>query len=182
MMNSRPFIALTVLLAASVAGCAQAPRNPDDIQPLYLSYLHIYEAIEGGVAYSTYTGSLIYPYCVTSLNDFELTSTIGDELYQVDPVTQEMRLVENSTGPAYMYANGTNSADFGSHVVLANETAEGGTTYALHIWYEILNPEPIHYRDHWFNTTFTPFGQGTNYVEGKWADCRTGRPPPGEEP
>ncbi len=59
-----------------------------------------------------------------------------------------------------------------AHDVLVNETAEGGFNYTIHRWYEILDPEPVHRWDHWYNLTFTPYVEEVYHDEGE--DCVPG--------
>jgi hypothetical protein len=52
------------------------------------------------------------------------------------------------------------------HHVFANETALGGTTdYAIHLWHQVISPQPLHpdpwqpglRQDRWYNLTFVPY-------------------------
>jgi hypothetical protein len=163
---------LLLLVTVAVAGCSGYPKS-SSLVPIEFTYIRI-----GQDQYSTgglnphYEGSLAFPYCLYNPNDYDLMAQDGYEVYQIrgPPSAPNLHLVKSGDSGRTQFR-----AHFGSvgtpliHNVLLNETIEGNSTdYTIHIWHQILNPEPIHRVDRWFNMTFTPYGPSdTTYTEGE---------------
>jgi hypothetical protein len=172
-MKLLPIAFILLLLApATLAGCSSPPKSAD-LVPLEFTYIRI-----GQDQYSTgglnphYEGSVAYPYCLHNPNNYDLTAQDGYEVYQVlgPPHASGLHLVKRGdSGSAWFFAHGRSIPIALFHNVLLNETVEGkSTNYTIHIWHQILNPEPIHRVDRWFNMTFTPYGPAdTAYTEGE---------------
>lgn len=163
--------AVLILAILSLAGCSTYPDSAE-LKPLEFTYIRIgQDQYSTGGLNPTYEGSIAFPSCLYNPNDHDLMAEDGYEIFQVlGPPTSGSRLVASWTSGQTDFRSHLTAIPVGMiHNVLLNETIEGNSTdYTIHFWHQILNPEPMHRVDRWFNMTFTPYGPSdTTYSEGE---------------
>lgn len=173
MLEAKPLtVALMVFPAFTASGCTGSPDGffPSNGEPeaLEITGIRVAQVQESGQP--TYQGSIEFPYCTSNPNDFGFELYAGFEVFQRRgvPGSEYLHLVKKVEDTGWVYAGYDVGGGLGYvHHVLVNETTEGGFNYTVHLWHEILDPEPIHRWDYWYNATFVPYQQEVYYEEGE---------------